>query len=247
MSTWLFDLGNTRLKCAPCDAPADGHAVPHHEALDTDALHAALDAVLPPRIGTAYVASVAAPGLRTTLLDALTRRCRRIECVRTPARHGPLRMAYADPSKLGVDRFLAMLGARALGAGNVLVCGVGTALTIDLLAADGTHHGGLIAPSPELMRESLHARAPHLPRNGGQWQAFACDTQDALASGTLGAAAALVRQARSDAASRLHGAVPTWLHGGGAGALQAGLPDAVLQPHLVLHGLAAWAADTIAA
>ncbi len=245
MSTWLFDLGNTRLKCAPLEGERAGvvAALAHDglETLDADALHARLDAAMPARIDVAYVASVAREPLRVALLDALTRRCRRVELARTlPALDG-LRIAYAEPARLGVDRFLAMLGARRRGAGAVLVCGVGTAVTLDLVDADGLHRGGRIAPSPELMREALHARAPHLPAQGGAWVDWARDTDDALASGCLGAAAALVREAHDAARALFACEVPLLMHGGGAHALHPALPQAIDAPSLVLDGLAAWA------
>jgi type III pantothenate kinase len=245
MNAWLFDLGNTRLKCAPLEPQGVGAvtALAHDglDDLDADALHARLDTALPPRIEVAYVASVARESLRVALLDALVRRSTRIELARTLPVLGGLRIAYAEPSRLGVDRFLAMLGARRHLDGAVLVCGVGTAVTLDLVDATGLHRGGRIAPSPELMREALHARAPHLPRQGGEWIDWAVDTDDALASGCLGAAAALVREACAAARDRLGHDVPLLMHGGGADALRGALPQAVDAPGLVLEGLAAWA------
>ena len=245
MSAWLFDLGNTRLKCAPLDAGGVGvaTALAHDgfEQLDAEALHARLDAALPRHIDVAYVASVAREPLRVGLLDALVRRCTRIELARTLPSLDGLRIAYAQPSRLGVDRFLAMLGARRRSGGAVLVCGVGTALTLDLVDAAGVHRGGRIAPSPALMREALHARAPHLPEAGGEWVDWATDTGDALASGCLGAAAALLREAHAAACATLEGDVALLLHGGGADALRDALPQALDAPGLVLEGLAVWA------
>src|SRR5690606_3887 len=98
--------------------------------------------------------------------------------------------------------------------GDVLLAGVGTALTIDLLDAGGRHHGGRIAPSPTLMREMLHARAAQLPASGGAYAEFADDTADALASGCDGAAVALVlrslEQARWRRCWRRHGCGRRW-------------------------------------
>lgn len=239
MSDWLFDLGNTRLKCAPLrDVSAgDVQAVPHAGG----GVAGKLDAVLPARFETAYVASVAGEALRVELLDALIRRCDRIELARTQAAFAGLRVAYAEPARLGVDRFLAMLGARGRTAGAVLVCGVGTATTIDLVDAAGQHVGGRIAPSPRLMREALHARAAQLPVDGGAWRDWATDTDDALESGCTGAAAALVQAAQADATARLGEAPTLVLHGGGAEALRPHLPGAQWWPSLVLDGLARWA------
>ena len=215
MSRWLFDLGNTRLKAAPLDA---GGRIGPVQAFEHDGarFRAGWHDALPARIGSAAVASVVSTPLRTALLEALSARCGRISVARTLPRCDGVTIAYAHPQRLGVDRFLALLGAHARGGGPWLLAGVGTALTVDLLDAGGLHRGGRIAPSPALMRQALHARAPHLPAGGGEYVGFAGDTADALVSGCEGAALALV-QASRDSARALLGADPDVLmHGGGA-------------------------------
>jgi len=239
VSAWLFDLGNSRLKCAPLGAdgrPGDARAFAHAEG----ALASDWAADLPPRIEAAYVSSVASPALRVALLDALALRCGRISVAATRGTWQGLRIAYDAPARLGVDRFLTLLAAHHRG-GAWLVVGVGTALTIDLVDADGRHHGGRIAPSPTLMRQSLQARAAQLPASGGDYRVFAGDTSDALASGCLGAALALVGQSREAAGQACGGPVSLLLHGGGAADLLPHLADAVSAPALVLEGLAHWA------
>ena len=239
MSRWLFDLGNTRLKAAPVDARGcvgEVLAIAH----DGGAFAAGWDAALPARIESAAVASVAPAPLRVALLDALAARGGRISLARTLPGLDGVRIAYARPERLGVDRFLALLGARARGAGPWLLVGVGTALTVDLLDADGRHRGGRIAPSPALMRQALHARAPHLPAAGGDYAEFAADTADALASGCEGAALALVERSRAEARALLGRAPAVLVHGGGAQALLELSAEAVAAPSLVLEGLARW-------
>ncbi|NYZ62893.1 type III pantothenate kinase [Luteimonas deserti] len=239
MSVWLFDLGNTRLKYArlgadgvPGVVAGSAHAA---GGLDPDWLTG-----LPPRIDEAVVASVASPALCAVLLDALAARGARVTVARTRIALDGVTIAYAEPARFGVDRFLALLAARAGGAGPAMVVGVGTALTVDLLDVDGRHLGGRIAPSPTLMREALHRRVAQLAPNGGVYAEFATDTEDALASGCEGAAVALVQRSLEQASTRV-GAVPALLlHGGGAAALQPHLPQARLQPELVLAGLARW-------
>ena len=246
MSAWLFDLGNTRLKCAPLRADGsigDAIALPHRE----EDVAAAMAQHLPARIDVAYLASVAQPTLRVAVLDALASRCGRISIARTQPRFDELRIAYADPRKLGVDRFLALLGTRTRVREPALVCGVGTALTIDLVDADGLHLGGRIAPSPTLMREALHARAPQLPEVGGAYEDFASDTEDALASGCEGAGVALIEQSLAAATARLGTAPTVLLHGGGSEALARHLPNATEVATLVLEGLARWACVETAA
>jgi type III pantothenate kinase len=233
MSTWVFDLGNTRLKWARVDAdglPGETHAIAHGAA--SDWLHGL------PRGDVACVASVAGEARRVALLDALSTRFARIHRVHTQPRCGPLQIAYPIPAHLGVDRFLALLDA--CGCGPALVVGVGTALTIDLLDADGRHRGGRIAPSPQLMREALHARASVLPPAGGAYAEFADDTAPALASGCEGAAIALVERSLAQAATVLGGAPGLRLHGGGGGALRPWLPAHDWVPDAVLRGIARW-------
>ncbi|MEN5059321.1 type III pantothenate kinase [Luteimonas sp. TWI1416] len=238
MTVWLFDLGNTRLKYAPLDGVGIGPVAGTAHA--AGGLDPAWIERLPPRIETAVVASVASPALRAVLLDALAARGAQVELARTlPALDG-VTIAYADPTRLGVDRFLALLAARAQAASPVVVVGVGTALTIDLLDADGRHLGGRIAPSPTLMREALQRRVAQLPATGGRYLEFASDTDDALASGCEGAAVALVERSLVQAEMRIGVTPDLLLHGGGAADLQPHLPRAQMRPDLVLAGLARW-------
>lgn len=236
---WLFDLGNSRLKCAPwCDGVLGQTLFIEH---DGKAFAAGWERHLPDRIAAAHIASVAAPTLADALGEALARRSDRVDIARTLATCAGVRIAYAQPQRLGVDRFLTLLAARARTSVPALIVGVGTALTIDLLDGDGLHRGGRIAPSPDSMRAMLHARASHLPATGGTYGEFAADTVDALASGCEGAALGLIQRSR-EAAVELLGDVPQLLlHGGGATALQPRLPDVTPAPSLVLEGLAQWA------
>lgn len=235
---YLFDLGNTRLKYAVLNAVGtvgDGIAIAHDNA---DAADAA-DALPSGRV--AYLSSVAGNELTVDLLDRLTARFQRISMARTQVAFAGVRIAYARPERLGVDRFLALLAAHHRGQGACLVVGVGTALTIDLLDGSGCHLGGRIAPSPGLMRVILQQRIAQLPALGGNYIEFADDTDDALASGCEGAALALVERSQQQAQARLGEAPTVLLHGGAADALRMHLPDAQAAPALVLEGLAIWA------
>lgn len=232
---WLFDLGNTRLKLAPLSRDGQAGEV-QARAHDAPDWLAGL-----PSGDTAWVCDVASSTLSLELLQALATRFRRVSMARTSATFAGVRVAYAQPGRMGVDRFLALLGARRLGPGPWLVVGVGTALTIDLLAVDGRHVGGRIAPSPDVMRAALHARATHLPVDGGRYVEFAADTRDALASGCEGAAIALVERSLAQGRDVLGTSPQPLLHGGGAPALAPCIEGARVAHALVLEGLASWA------
>lgn len=239
MSMWLFDLGNSRLKCAPLQA--DGSlgqvvALGHDEST----FAGSLAQILPSRGEAACLASVASPALSATVIELLASRFQRLSVARSCARLGGVRIAYAQPARLGVDRFLALLAAHARGSRPWVVAGVGTALTIDFLRADGVHAGGRIAPSPRVMREALHRAAAHLPAEGGDYQEFATDTLQALVSGCEGAALGLIERSLAQATSVAGEPPALLLHGGGADALAGQLPQAQLAPSLVLEGLALW-------
>ncbi|WP_374601338.1 type III pantothenate kinase [Arenimonas sp.] len=246
---WLLDLGNSRLKVAAW--PRSGKLGPvqawSHGATDfPGTLQPWLDQLRPG--DTCWLASVAGSEVTAAVAEQLARHGCPAQRARTLPEAAGVRIAYAEPSRLGVDRFLALLGAHARGPGPWLLVSAGSALTVDLLDADGLHRGGVIAPSPEHMRAALASRFPALAYAGGEAQAFATDTADALAGGSLGAAAGLVERSHREA-TRLLGQAPTVLLGGGGGArLAEALELQVVEaPALVLEGLAVYAAETGAA
>ncbi|MFN2329485.1 MAG: type III pantothenate kinase [Chromatocurvus sp.] len=63
--------------------------------------------------------------------------------------------SYANPGKMGVDRWLAMLAAWHRRRERVCVVDAGSALTIDIVAASGQHEGGYILPGAALMQHVL--------------------------------------------------------------------------------------------
>jgi type III pantothenate kinase len=73
-----------------------------------------------------------------------------------PARHmAGVSNGYEEFERLGLDRWLAMLGGFHLASGACLVLDFGTAVTADFVAADGRHLGGFICPGMPLMRNQL--------------------------------------------------------------------------------------------
>lgn len=74
---------------------------------------------------------------------------------RSAAQTNGLVNSYADPARMGVDRWLAMLAARETLSGRICVVDAGSALTIDVVNANGRHEGGYILPGPALMERSL--------------------------------------------------------------------------------------------
>lgn len=240
----LLDLGNTRLKWA-LQAQPEGWlargAVDWRE--DTMAgLQLAWSGL--PRPDTVIAASVV-DAVREALVAEVVGSlfARAPGWWRTPVSACGVRNAYVEPQRLGVDRFLAMVAAYADGRAPCVLAGVGTALTLDALASDGRHLGGLIAPGPQLMRQSLlDATAQVRLDRPGEILELADNTADAVVSGCFQAAAALIERFATRMAARLDGA-PTLILGGGDAATLMPLLSlpARLSQDSVLRGLAVWA------
>lgn len=103
-----------------------------------------------------WISSVASPAAEDELATVLAGRWN-LEpwFARTEGSTGTLRNSYADPARMGVDRWLAMLGARGREQRRFCVIDAGSALTIDFVSADGSHEGGYIIPGPALMERAL--------------------------------------------------------------------------------------------
>ena len=100
---------------------------------------------------------------------------------------GGVRIQYPDPSRLGADRWLAMLAGYRRANGNCLIVDSGTALTIDVIDDGGLHLGGYIMPGLQTLRSSLlrNTEIRLTPGNGEESVALGNDTGDAVRNGTL--------------------------------------------------------------
>ncbi|UEB95423.1 pantothenate kinase [Pseudomonas sp. HN2] len=79
-----------------------------------------------------------------------------VVCAKSAREMSGVRNGYENYERLGLDRWLAMLGGFHLAAGNAcLILDFGTAVTADFVAADGEHLGGFICPGMPLMRNQL--------------------------------------------------------------------------------------------
>lgn len=76
----------------------------------------------------------------------------------------PFRIAYKTPDTLGPDRLAAVAEAWGQKQGrDLLVIDVGTAITYDLITADGTYWGGNISPGIGMRLQALHHFTGKLP------------------------------------------------------------------------------------
>jgi type III pantothenate kinase len=145
--------------------------------------------------------------------------------------------SYAEPERMGADRWVAMIAARALTQQSCYVVDCGTAVTIDALAADGRHLGGVIIPGMRLMREALYRETQQIPPETGEARLFGQSTRDCVWGGAAYAVAAAIDgiTARMTAAG---GAGPRLLTGGSAEVVLPYLQAQYrLEPDLIFQGL----------
>jgi type III pantothenate kinase len=102
------------------------------------------------------VSNVAGPKMAKTLAR-LSRKLFRleIEFVTAAPEFQGLTNGYLDPTLLGADRWLALIGAWTKVRSALCVVDAGTAVKVDSVDATGLHLGGLIVPGIHMMREAL--------------------------------------------------------------------------------------------
>ncbi len=146
----VVDIGNSRVKLAVMES---GRCVAERVAERfSAAVLGELTAAFPVR--RAIVSST-----RGDAADvAAAVRAQGIPCLEfTPQTPVPIASDYLTPHTLGRDRLAAAVGVTVLWPGrDVLVVDCGTAVTIDLVTADGTFRGGSISPGLRMRFRALH-------------------------------------------------------------------------------------------
>jgi type III pantothenate kinase len=249
----LVDIGNTRIKWAwwregrvgPMRAAA-------HAGWSAARFAERVLAARRTRVARVVVASVAGGTVdrlfASAAKSALEIEPRFLESARSAA---GVTTRYREPWRLGVDRFVAAIGAHHLvGRRGACVVNAGTTVTIDFVDAGGVHLGGLILPGAELMVSSLkkhtagiaqraRERGPHGGRSPRGGSPFARSTKEAIWQGAWHAVAAAVERACAEAGERLGDAPLILLSGGGAQRLERLVRAPHLSvPDLVLRGIA---------
>jgi type III pantothenate kinase len=239
-----LDAGNTRIKWRLVSADkVVARGVFAHGGQFTDELWQQI--VLPDMVTpeSVCVTSVAGEALLESLLrysQAHWQQPLSIACV-TPSQAG-VQNAYGDYSRLGVDRWLAILAAFNRKAGAHLVIDCGSAVTVDLVSETGQHLGGYIVPGLQLMRRALFKDTDAVQvvegavgKDCGPGQ----NTEQAVNHGLPLMVAGLVAEAKLRLAKLSGGQINIWITGGDAEKVLALLPEnAEYCQDLVLDGLA---------
>jgi type III pantothenate kinase len=240
----LVDVGNTRIKWAFADANGlVEHASIEHRGNSDEALAALREAAAKPSEAI-FLASVMADAFNDAVIEALASDGRDVHRVTVgPDVHG-VRIAYAEPASLGVDRWLAMIAAWNRVSGAACVVSAGTAVTFDAIDVTGRHLGGFIWPGPRMAADVLARQTgrigetPVAGRAPSGLRMLGTSTAEAVGHGSRFAISAAIDRAVRIVATGTGSEPALLVTGGDAGALKPWLESrATVEPDLVLEGL----------
>ncbi len=232
MTFLALDVGNTRLKWALYDSPTPGAQLLGHGAVflenidrlsDEDWRHL-------PEPTHMLGCIVAGEAIRRRVEEQLELWDFTPHWAVSSAAEAGLTNGYDHPTRLGADRWVAMIGARARMlrqipgtehspkalARPLVVVMVGTAVTVEAIDAQGKFLGGIILPGHGIMLRALESGTAGLRVPTGEVCDFPTNTSDALTSGgtfaIAGAVERMVQHVRAHCAAE-----PVCYMTGGAG------------------------------
>ncbi|MDH5257116.1 MAG: type III pantothenate kinase [Gammaproteobacteria bacterium] len=238
----LLDIGNSCIKWAIASNENIGESTSF--MYQEDQLERQLDNLFSfteSHIDNVYVSNVAGEKIKSKLIQWVADRLGiEAKFARSQKEMHGLISAYSDPTKLGVDRFLAMLAAQTVMQGPKVVVDCGTAVTVDSVDANNVFAGGLILPGLSLMRASLSSNTSDLTLacDDELITPFAKDTQAAISSGTVLAVVAVIEMVVGQLAENTGLDIKCIVTGGDGKIIQANLGiQSDYRADLVLNGL----------
>ncbi len=223
MTFLALDVGNTRLKWALYEASKPGARLLAQGAVFLENIEKLAEEEWQglPQPTRILGCVVAGDPVKRRVMDQLEHWDVVPSWVIASAAEAGLTNGYDHPTRLGADRWVAMVGAyhriQARGEHRPCVLAmVGTAVTVEAIAPDGRFLGGLILPGHGIMLRALESGTAGLHVPTGEVRDFPTNTSDALTSGgTFAIAGAIERMVES--VVRHCGAAPACIMTGGAG------------------------------
>jgi type III pantothenate kinase len=235
----LVDMGNSSIKWASLEGEelSEQQWIPYNNDSLTQAW---LKLLVPTQIVISNVASVE----KVELIKNWIKLHWRLQANFIKSTHYQcgVKNAYDNPEQLGVDRWLALLAAHKLEKGTVCVVDCGTAITLDVLSANGNHQGGLIMPGLTTMHNALLSNTDlltYLNKNtySPQQGFLAQNTHNGISLGSLYAVIGLLEYVKNTFAKQGN-PLKLILTGGSVPALKPFLQKPYFYiPDLVLQGL----------
>lgn len=215
-----LDIGNSALKWRVMDGLErlqGGRIASSPTALASLLGELPLDKIIDVRI-----ASVASTERDQVLFDILASSGLAIRLAASQGFCAGVRNSYSDVSRMGVDRWLAMVAAFSKCGGACVVVDAGTALTIDLVDSKGVHLGGYIIPGVAMSAKALAEHTGRVRFDGADRQSLVPgqDTESCVHHGKWLAQYGAVQAAVAYAES-LEGPTVVYVTGGDAPTLMA--------------------------
>lgn len=232
----LIDMGNTRLKWALANGLELTLGLPvNNTAINRSSLTGLWQALaIPKRLAISCVSSNA---LYTTVVSVANELWPGIQIItaKSDQQFFEIRNAYPEPEKLGVDRWLAIIGGYRKYRQALCIVDCGTAVTVDIVDSTGAQLGGLIAPGLRLMQDMLvNGTANIRPVTANFAFGIATSTNAAIVNGALASVCGLIEFVFKQYPQSL-----LLLTGGDAEIVAAQLSiSPIVIPDLVLLGLA---------
>ena len=221
---FALDIGNSRLKWALYETPHPSSPVVAQgvcflENIDQLAENEWADLPVPTHILGCIVAGDAIKGRVKEQLDIWDAAP---QWVVASEAEGGVTNGYDYPTRLGADRWVAIIGARqrlihqGLASKPLVVVMVGTAVTVEAIDPSGKFLGGFIIPGHGIMLKALESGTAGLHVPTGEVVLFPTNTSDALTSGGTYAIAGAVER-MMDHVRSYSGQEPHCIMTGGAG------------------------------
>lgn len=148
---------------------------------------------------------------------------------------------YPKPASIGPDRLANALAARTFFGAPAVVVDFGTAVTFDVVNADGNYAGGIIAPGLAAMTTYLHEKTALLPKIKIREikRIIGKSTTEAMLIGAVHGYRGLIKELMNELRIELGSKkLPVIATGGYAKLIAAGLPMInEVRPSLTLDGL----------
>ena len=246
MKTLLMDVGNTRIKWGVLDdgeIRRTGHIA--QQRIRENGMQV-LTTRLPRQVDEVFASNVAGASFATRLSGVVGMHCDcDVHFARTERSGWGVTNAYTQVRRMGVDRWVAMVGAWAEVQAACLVVDAGTAITLDAIDDEGKHLGGQIIAGVSTMADALASATSDIPavkpapgRGEADLGMFARNTAAAVREGAQNAVAGAIDRAIRTLQSNAYAPVVVLTGGDASRILNALCESPLHRPHLVLQGLA---------
>lgn len=239
-----LDCGNSFIKWRVINPAAHGRVQAFGVSAEVDQLLGELISLSSIRISKCRLVSVRSDNETGLLVGAIARSLGiEVMCAASSRMLGGVTNGYKDFQRLGLDRWLAIVGAYQLCRRACVVIDLGTAVTIDLVGEGGEHLGGYITPGMSLLTEQLRTHTKRILYDAQEARAALSDTtpgrstSEAVERGCLKMLCGYIESQIAGAAHYL-GEQPEVFVTGGDASLFNGGRQVRFVPDLVFKGLA---------